>query len=255
MSMPSYWPLRDLEDKRMRDRTIERLLSLRKQLRAEIPQPGDSSLLLATWNLREFDSGEKHGKRLTESYHYIAEIISAFHLVAIQEVHRDLKGLRKLLLLLGPHWDYVVTDTTEGQSGNNERMAFVFDKRRVSFRNVVGEIVLPEGVTIGPGALQFARTPFMVAFQAGWFKFNLCTVHIYYGKTSGEALQRRFEEIRSQAEFFAKRQKREVEDYILLGDFNIVAPDHPTMQALLKKGFTIPERLRNLPSNLVPGPR
>ena len=33
--------------------------------------------------------------------------------------------------------------------------------------------------------LQFARTPFMVAFQAGWFQFNLCAVHIYYGAASG----------------------------------------------------------------------
>ena len=40
---------------------------------------------------------------------------------------------------------------------------------------------------------QFARTPFVVSFQAGWFRFNLCTVHIYYGSETGQKLQRRIE--------------------------------------------------------------
>ena len=39
---------------------------------------------------------------------------------------------------------------------------------------------LPGGSIVGDD-LQFARTPFVVEFQSGWFKFILCTVHIYYG--------------------------------------------------------------------------
>lgn len=31
---------------------------------------------------------------------------------------------------------------------------------------------------------QFARTPFLIAFQSGWLKLNLCTVHIYYALES-----------------------------------------------------------------------
>jgi hypothetical protein len=98
--------------------------------------------------------------------------------------------------------------------------------------------------------LQFARTPFTVAFQAGWFKFNLCAVHIYYGDDSGAKLARRVQEIRELARFFSKRQKREVEDYILLGDFNIVSPEHQTMQALEDEGFVIPANLKRERSNL-----
>ena len=45
------------------------------------------------------------------------------------------------------------------------------------------------------GERQFARTPFVASFQAGWLKLNLATVHIYYGK--GDAgMERRKEEIR-----------------------------------------------------------
>ena len=53
---------------------------------------------------------------------------------------------------------------------------------------------------------QFARTPFMVAFQSGWFKFSLCTVHIYYGSDSGAQLKRRIAEIERLVKFFADRQ-------------------------------------------------
>ena len=109
---------------------------------------------------------------------YIAEIISAFDLVAVQEVNEDLREFEKLMRLLGPHWSYIVTD----QSGNMERLAFVYDTRKILFRNLAGEIVLPERK--GKPVPQFNRTPYLVAFQAGWFKFNICTVHIFYGSAT-----------------------------------------------------------------------
>lgn len=260
--MPRYYPIRFWQDEPAKSRALERLLALRQQLRAEIgPHKTSDALLLATWNIRDFDSNKfGHGPRLAEAFHYIAEIVAAFDLVAVQEVNRDLSALERLMHLLGDDWRYIVTDTTEGSGGNEERIAFLFDRRRVRFRNVAGEIVLPAGHKIvaplgrdgepEEEELQFARTPFMVAFQAGWFKFNLCAVHIYYGADSGAKLARRVREIRELARFFAKRQKREVEDYILLGDFNIVSPEHQTMQALEDEGFVIPENLRRERSNL-----
>jgi endonuclease/exonuclease/phosphatase family metal-dependent hydrolase len=252
--MPRYYSIRGLEDPVAKIRTLERLLDLRTQLHAEIgPFKTSDSLLLATWNIRDFDSNKfGHGPRLAESFHYIAEIVAAFDLVAVQEVNRDLAALARLMQLLGPDWRYIVTDTTEGSGGNEERIGFVYDRRRVSFRNVAGEIVLPRGrAGEDPEVdLQFARTPFMVAFQAGWFAFNLCAVHIYYGAASGEKLERRIREIRELATFFSKRQDKEVEDYILLGDFNIVSPEHRTMQALEGEGFVVPENLKQARSNL-----
>ena len=261
--MPRYSPIRFWDDGAARERALDRLLALRAQLRDEVvPHKRPDSLLLATWNIRDFDSNRfGHGPRLPECFHYMAEIVSSFDLVAVQEVNRDVSALQRLMRLLGPDWSYIVTDTTEGVGGNGERIAFVYDQRKVSFRNVAGEIVLPEGQLIASrkrasdgteqiDRLQFARTPFMVAFQAGWFKFNLCAVHIYYGADSGARLDRRVEEIRRVAAFFADRQEKETEDYILLGDFNIVSPQHRTMQALEGEGFVVPEPLKEARSNL-----
>ncbi len=122
-------------------------------------------------------------------------------------------------------------------------MVFVFDTNKVSFRNIAGEIVLPVKKKI-KDALQFARTPFLVAFQSGWFKFMLCTVHIYYGADYGEQLERRIEEIEKIAKFLAKRAKDKKCNYIVLGDFNIKHPEHKTMQALENSGFKIPSQLK-----------
>lgn len=122
----------------------------------------------------------------------------------------------------------------------------MYDRRKVRFRNVSGEIVLPDSQLISDHR-QFARTPFIVAFQSGWFKFMLCTVHIYYGKDSGSKLQRRIDKIKTIAKFLKKRAKDDQNNYILIGDFNIKSPQHKTMKALTDNGFFIPQELDNVP--------
>jgi len=248
--MPYYFPIRHFKDEGEKARTAERLLALRSQLRREIPKRTlEDTLLLATWNVRNFDSNRfGHGPRLKESLFYIAEIINAFDLVAVQEVDEDLSALKKVMKILGPTWDYIVTDKTEGVSGNSERIAYVFDTRKVRFQNIAGEIVLPDSRLIGKSR-QFARTPFLVAFQSGWFRFMICSVHIYYGADSGERLQRRIEEIGAIAKTLAKRADDESANYILLGDFNIISPEHETMSALTANKFKVPAELSHVPSN------
>jgi endonuclease/exonuclease/phosphatase family metal-dependent hydrolase len=265
-----------LNDAAAADRCIERLLKMRQTLNAIRKRKSDGSLLLATWNIRDFDSNKfKFGPRLPETFYYIAEMISCFDLVAVQEVNRDLTALETVMRILGREWDYIATDTTEGPGGNEERMAFVFNTEKVWFRKIAGEVVLPDGqlivspkkvkvpddqdegeqpkVTTAEAKQQFARTPFLVAFQSGWFRFSLCTVHIYYGKDSGEQLERRIAEIETLVEFFAQRQDKaskqekdrfgNVENYILLGDFNVVSPEHKTMEALKGNGFVVPKQI------------
>jgi hypothetical protein len=282
----NYAGLRNVKESK---RTSERLLALRKgSLKAVRDQRDDNSFLLATWNIRDFDSNKfGFGPRLDESFFYIAELISCFDLVAVQEITKDLRPFMKLMRILGSsEWDYLLTDVTAGTSGNQERMGFVWRKDKVQFRHVAGEVILPDGQLIVAPAkvdpknpedgsdsaeteskLQFARSPYLVSFQSGWFKFSLCTVHIYFGSEDGVELQRRINEIAALVDFFAKRQNAEVaddkkeakeagsktpagrtptpqvENYILLGDFNVVSPEHQTMEALESKGFKVPDQI------------
>jgi exonuclease III len=221
-----------------------RIIKLKKYLREEIPaKTREDKLLLATFNIREFDSNKKKfGPRTIESLYYLAEIISSFDIIALQEINQDMGRLKELMRILGNTYNYFVTDVTEGTGGNGERMAYVYDQKKILFRNLAGEIVLP-GTEAKPMP-QFARTPYLVGFQAGWFKFNLCTVHIYYGKDTGKQFERRVKEIENLSLFFKKRVKSELETFILLGDFNILNNEDRTMKALLKGGFKIPEALQ-----------
>lgn len=222
----------------------DKLLLLKDVLSNEIPHKTvDDSLLLATWNIREFDA-EKYGPRLESTYYYMAEIISHFDLVAIQEVRDDLTAFKRLIKILGYDWDYVVSDITEGKAGNGERMTFIYDKRKVRFTRMAGELVLPEKKN--GKVLQFARTPYIVSFQSGWFKFNIATAHAYYGKGK-PGMKRRVNEIREAALFLKSRAEREAKmvkqkkelnskwdnpNYILLGDFNIIKREDATFKAL-----------------------
>ncbi len=245
--MVQYSSIRNWHDDVEKERALDRLLALRAGLRGDVtPTNKQTSFHLATWNIRDFGGHRLNpSPRMPESLLYIAEIVSAFDLVAVQEVNEDMREFQMLMRLLGRHWSYIITD----QSGNMERLAFVYDTRKILFRNLAGEIVLPPA-TGGKPVAQFNRTPYLVAFQAGWFKFNLCTVHIYYGSDSDTAKRR--QEIADIAQFFAKRQKADGETYILLGDFNILNPEDELMGALLGGGFEVPAEIRK-PTALASG--
>lgn len=238
-------------------RTLKRLLALRTQLDDEIPRRTlDETLLIATWNLREFGGG-KCGGRLDEAILYIAEIIARFDLVALQEVNKDLAALDRLKRTLGRDWDYIVTDTTEGGAGNRERMAFIFDTRKVTFGRLAGEVVLPpKRVKQGKKAVyqptnQLWRTPGICGFKSGWARFMLATVHIAWGD-SKPAPAARVKEIEAIAKFLYDRSLDEdawARNIVLLGDFNIFDTDDATFKALAKGHFVVPPELQCAPSN------
>ncbi len=258
-----YFKIRKNED---RLRVAKRLERLRDQLDGMVPaKDAEDNLLLASWNVRDLGKrGDRRGwgPRLPESWFYIAEVISRFDFVAVQEVNQ-VSEWEEVMDILGPNWDYIATDETDSAlGGNGERMVFVFDRRKVWFQKIAGEIVLPSSMLISKASLtvdgdtvtggkQFRRTPFMASFQSGWLKFDICTVHIYYGSTSGDKLRQRIEEIGTIAKYLSGRADRALgEDraLFLLGDFNIVSPEHKTMKALTDNGFVIPKTLQDKPS-------
>jgi endonuclease/exonuclease/phosphatase family metal-dependent hydrolase len=234
-------------------RTAERLLTLKFELDKVIPaKTADPTLLLATWNIREF-GGTKSGGREDEPLFYLAEIISRFDLVAVQEVRDDLDALDKLMYILGGWWKYLVSDVTLGTQGNYERHAYIYDTRKISFGGMAGELV-PEMKKKG-GVLSsdfaFSRTPYIAGFKAGWFKFTLCTQHFYYGESKPDDPQR-LAEAKMIVELLKKRMKSKdswANNAILLGDFNIFSTKDQTLQALEKGMFSIPANLKGTYTN------
>ncbi len=273
-----YYALRNhFKAKEDRKRVVDGLIALRSLIADTVPaKDSEDNLLLATWNIRDFGKLDRRGKgpRLKETFWYIAQIISSFDIVAVQEVN-ELDEWEEVMYILGDDWDFIASDVTDSAlGGNGERLTFVYDKRKVSFRNIAGEIVLPVKMLINKVELarveeevkegaappspteskekkeesfyagkQFRRSPYTVSFQSGWFKFDLCTVHIYYGEDTGAKLEERIQEIKAVAQYFGTRSEKAYEDgraLILLGDFNIMHPEHKTMKALTDNGFTVP---------------
>jgi hypothetical protein len=212
------------------------------------------TLLLATWNLKSFDGGASDN-RTDESYWYIAEIVSHFDIIAIQEVGANMGALEKLRNRLGGTWNHIVSDVTEGKAGNDERLAFLFDRRKIRFSGIAGEIVIPpmedaRGNTIAPSD-QLVRTPSIIGLQAGWFRFMLSTVHIIWG-SGVEEHPRRVAEVQALAGFLKERSEdinAWSQNLILLGDFNIFNADstNAAYSAIIDNGFLIPESLQNIP--------
>jgi endonuclease/exonuclease/phosphatase family metal-dependent hydrolase len=255
--MPYYQYLRKSSDDEQ-IRTVNGLLRLKEALANEIPKKTISeNLLIATWNIREFDSNN-YGMRSDEALYYIAEIIDHFDMIAIQEVNENLEALERVKLLLGYAYKVVFSDVTEGNSGNNERLAFMYDSRKLSFTGLAGEVVIPPvKVTTDSGekmynpATQLARTPLILGLRTAWFKFSVSTVHIIYGSGSNDE-PRRVKEIQLLSDFLAARaddKNSHTDNMILLGDFNIFKPSNQTFKEIAKN-FTIPKPLQDLPTNV-----
>ena len=212
----------------------------------------DRNLLIATWNLRAFggltdrwvSSQTDRPKRDLAALRAIGQIVSRFDVVALQEVRGDIRALRHLLKWLNRrdgNWGLILTDVTKGSAGNDERMAFLFDTRRVSPSGLACELVMPpDDDTIAPGAFgrQFARTPYAVSFRSGDLTFILVTLHVLYGSDPSQ----RVGELEAIAQWLAEwaaEEKAWHHNLIALGDFNIDRRDDPLWQAFTSTGLHV----------------
>jgi endonuclease/exonuclease/phosphatase family metal-dependent hydrolase len=238
---------------------VEDIARLRRRIAAGgLPAKNtDHNLLVATWNIRSFgevhrDWGENPGtpKRNLRALACIAEVIRNMDIVALQEVRQVTSGLRFLLdEFLGPDWGLILSDVTAGEAGNTERLAFVYDKRRVQPSGLAGEIVLPP-TPLGDPQVQFARTPYIVGFQAREARFALLTAHINYGQVPADRLP----ELLALAGYTARELRdragapgAEEKNLIVLGDLNIdKRSDNPLFNAFVSTGLNVPAQLLGL---------
>ncbi len=260
--MPFYYQFESAppQIKTNRKRVASNLIALRDYMGKKTskghvpPKTTFERLLIATWNIKWFG----RYKRLPESLWYIAEILSRFDIIAVQEVNKNMRDLEEVCALMGPWWRFVVTDETLGDQGNDERLAFVYDSRKLRFGGLAGEIVLPplhdDTADGGPRPeRQLARTPFIAGFQCGWFKFMIATVHLYWGPGNRDNATRR-READKLGEVLMNRVADDdawAPNLILLGDFNIFDPQSGVYKALTKHGFRFPHETMNLPPSNV----
>jgi hypothetical protein len=235
---------------------VEDIARLRRRIAASglPPKDTDTNLLIGTWNIRTFgrvyeswDESPRSPKRNLRALANIAEVVRRLDIVAVQEVKRDTSGIRLLVdEFLGPNWGLILSDVTAGSEGNEERLAFVYDRRRVQPSGLVGEIVLPP-TAAGDPVRQFARTPYLVGFRCREEPITLLTAHIRYG----DRPEGRVEELEALAEYVAveiRERSRvgrgEEANLIVLGDFNIDRRgDNPLFRAFVSTGLVVPPQL------------
>ncbi|MEU6378804.1 endonuclease/exonuclease/phosphatase family protein [Streptomyces sp. NPDC046909] len=224
-----------------------------------------ANLLIATWNLRAFSDLTKawktpegvSPKRNFTDIHLIASAVSRFDVVAVQEVRGNLRALRYLLKVLGEDWAFILTDVTRGKAGNSERLAFLFDTRRVKPSGLACELVVPieedAGVPEAGLERQFARTPYAVSFFSQGQTFTLVTLHVLFGDQAAD----RVPELRAIAEWLASWAEREFgwdHNLIALGDFNIDHADDPLFEAFTSTGLVPAPPLAALPRTIFDDP-
>jgi len=223
------------------------------------------NLLIATWNIKEFGSltekwrsgSDDSPKRDWRALWAIADIVSRFDIVALQEVTGDLKALRTLLKTLGPRWSFLMTDINRGDAGDGERIAYLFDTARVELSGLAAELVVPaEWLNeISEDALktQFARAPYAVSFRAGQETFILVTLHVTYGDVPAD----REPELRAIARWmkdWARRSNRWHHNLLVLGDFNIDRVGDDRWRAFAETGLTVPAELDSVPRTIFADP-
>jgi len=264
--MPRYSDLRPEKDFEERDyelvfpdlgvrekrRIIEKLLLLREGLDQEISdRKTDKSILIASWNIKELGHTTQ---RLPEAFFYIAEIIARFDLVVIQEVKTALHDLHIILRLLGEDWEYMINDMTEGKDGNFERSAYVYNKKRVEFAGLAGELVLWDDLTRHSTLKQLKRTPYMTGFTSGWKTFSIINLHLHPGKDEDDIDKRKEEVSLLMKAINEKMTKGHFwnENIILAGDFNFYGGadrDDDAIQVIYDHGFKEVESLKGKDTN------
>lgn len=178
--------------------------------------PVEAETRVASWNIKRLGGG-------TRDYGKIAQVISHFHLVAIQEVMDEaalMELVRVLQGLTGEEWG-VMASHAIGRGSYKEHYAFVWRKSQVSF--VDSAIVYLDDRDV------FAREPLSARFQtADGNDFIVANIHVLYGDSKAD----REPEIRALRAYWDWLGTTfPGEQFFLMGDFNM-PPDDASWQEM-----------------------
>lgn len=223
----------------------------------KIPKATSKTLRVATWNIANLGEQDREDVHLK----IIAEVISWFDVVAVQETKENYEHFKKIVGFAGSKYKFIFSDT----AGNNERLAFIYDSNKVKVLEEVGEYAIPPSdyghikiTGVSSTFAGFDRSPFLVSFAAGNFQFTLMTVHLYYGDDlDPKSLGRRCLKVYAVARWADLRKKSKytyngITDVFALGDFNLPKrkPDDIIYQALVKRGLQLPDHTSLVYSNI-----
>jgi hypothetical protein len=127
-----------------------------------VPEKQNQNLLIGTWNVRAFNrltpkwrsvAGESPLRDLSNVL-CITETFRRFDVAAVQEVGTDPEAFLAALQALGSGWAFLLTDVVLGDLGHAERLAFVFDQRRLRPSGLACELVVaPEEAGVSTDVL------------------------------------------------------------------------------------------------------
>lgn len=225
-----------------------------------IPAVGQTNhVLIATWNIANLGVHERRGADIK----VIAEILSWFEIIAVQEVADNLRDLNRIKAALPSYFEYVFND----RAGNDERSAYFYDTRRVALGPKIGEVVIVESdrkyIKL-PGITRdydgFNRNPYLVSFLVQNVQLLFANCHLFYGKQSPAAarlasMEKRQLEAYAIARWCDLRRRdshRWTKNIFALGDFNLpkASPGDPIYDALTKRGLNVPDHDTRIPTNV-----
>jgi endonuclease/exonuclease/phosphatase family metal-dependent hydrolase len=227
----------------------------------KVPRKSAKHLLVASWNIANLGLQQ----RRPQDHRLIAELLSWFDLVAVQEVNDNLAHFHLLRAALPARYRALYSDA----AGNDERMLFLYDSRKLALLEEVGEIALApvEAARVKLPAVTeqkfdgFDRTPYFASWRANaGFEFQLVNVHLYYGSfknklESTRSMNRRTLETLAVARWADQRRRSAhvpIKDIVVMGDFNLpkTQPGDPIFDALTSKGLRLPPHSAQIGSNL-----
>jgi endonuclease/exonuclease/phosphatase family metal-dependent hydrolase len=219
-----------------------------------IPPKAQDRLLLATWNIANLGVQE----RRDSDHRLLAEILSWFDLAAIQESNDNPQGIRGIQSQLPDYYRLLFSDA----AGNNERLTFLYDSRRVEQLEEVGELAIPPSdlryIKLSGSEQRFEgfdRNPYLGLFQASSFTFQLANVHLYWGSDSAIAMNRRRLETFAVARWADLRRRSpyaSTPNILTLGDFNLPKsePGDPIYDELTSRGLQLPRHSTQIGSSI-----
>jgi endonuclease/exonuclease/phosphatase family metal-dependent hydrolase len=219
-----------------------------------IPKRSKGKLLVATWNIANLGAQI----RRDQDRALIAEILSWFDIVAIQECRENYGDLVDIQHRLRKSYCLLMSDV----AGNDERMAFLYDDKKLVPQEEIGEIGFPpsqyKGIKL-PGVAEtfngFDRNPYLAAFTAGQTSITFVTVHLFFGDVSKASMGRRSLETFAVAKWADRRNKSPfsfTRELVALGDFNMpkAQPGDPIFTALTKLGLELPDHSSQIASSI-----